>query len=447
MPVVWHTKAIGMRMAQGSAVRISSRGIRFIPNSHTLSIDEKVWKPMKCYTARDALCHLQPRDIIVSSSASSGDDASGRVFRGKVFPNGPYPAFVTQGYGNNKTYTHADGTKTYHRFAYCPETWTGRTVVPARPAISIVAPPSERYDVSLCNLMGVGSEFVYQPKDSTLYECTDPIGSIPLVTASILIIAMMMIVGYNLENILAHSCYERFEAGDHDHDDVADDDDDDDDGKDDGDSDKKQKDTPFSIDLTQDNRKGGAPEAGKKSTSSGSSSSSNSGHKFVVGSMLALLLVSWVPNTASGTLFSTFVTEEDLWAFLVCSIHVGYYIVRIIAELVTIKRSSRVQREDRLPRPINPVLACIFVSLQRMHSSAENPYTGTVAFLMLCWTLHKMSMFDREAEGTVSASNARSSSFEWPSLFISLDIVFDCAVICILVHNGSVIRVRQRTHQ
>jgi hypothetical protein len=72
------------------------------------------------------------------------------------------------------------------------------------------------------------------------------------------------------------------------------------------------------------------------------------------------------------------------------------------------------------------------VAVQRIYGTVDNPYTPTIAFLMLTWVLHKISVFDR----MVRAGTSTSSSLR------ALDIFLDCLVLSLLLFVGVVIQVR-----
>jgi hypothetical protein len=61
VPVVWHQKFFAQRMAAAQAVRINSRGIRFISSQYAvLNIDPKStsWVSVECTSSRQSLCDL-----------------------------------------------------------------------------------------------------------------------------------------------------------------------------------------------------------------------------------------------------------------------------------------------------------------------------------------------------------------------------------------------------
>ena len=103
---------------------------------------------------------------------------------------------------------------------------------------------------------------------------------------------------------------------------------------------------------------------------------------------------------------------------------------------------------SRAPRPINPVLGSISLAVQRIYGSLDNPYTSTITFLLVTWTLHKISMMERSmTRYYVGSCNSNSSQgaqpnpvpFKWASI---LDILLDCVLVSKFLYAGVVIQVR-----
>jgi hypothetical protein len=77
----------------------------------------------------------------------------------------------------------------------CPEIETGRTAI--SPVETLDAVP--QHDISLCNVVGMGADYLFVPLHSRVYVLVDPIGIPALVVLSILIVVMMVIMGHNLQ--------------------------------------------------------------------------------------------------------------------------------------------------------------------------------------------------------------------------------------------------------
>jgi hypothetical protein len=84
----------------------------------------------------------------------------------------------------------------------CPEIATGRTAIP--PLASKDTIPL--YDVSLCNIMGMGTEYLYVPHLRMVYVIADPVGIPALLILSVLIVVIMVIMGHNLQVIMRKAC-------------------------------------------------------------------------------------------------------------------------------------------------------------------------------------------------------------------------------------------------
>jgi hypothetical protein len=90
------------------------------------------------------------------------------------------------------------------------------------------------------------------------------------------------------------------------------------------------------------------------------------------------------------------------------------------------------------------VLASISLAVQRIYGSLDNPYTSTITFLMVTWTLHKISMLERSMNRFYSSSSSGlpvSVPFKWASI---LDILLDCVLVSKFLYTGVVIQVCQK---
>ncbi len=77
----------------------------------------------------------------------------------------------------------------------CPETASGRTAIPPLR----VNHSFPMHDISLCNILGMGADFVFVPATKRLYVLGDPIGIPALVLLGMLIVFMMIMMGHNLQ--------------------------------------------------------------------------------------------------------------------------------------------------------------------------------------------------------------------------------------------------------
>lgn len=93
------------------------------------------------------------------------------------------------------------------RASMCQELHTGRTIVVRLDASSADAAESAAeagstpylHDVSLCNVMGMGADYLYVPYVNRVYVLGDPLGIPAAVILSILVVLMMVVMGHNLQ--------------------------------------------------------------------------------------------------------------------------------------------------------------------------------------------------------------------------------------------------------
>ena len=105
-------------------------------------------------------------------------------------------------------------------------------------------------------------------------------------------------------------------------------------------------------------------------------------------------------------------------------------------------KTALVAASKRAPKPINPVLASIALAVQRIYGSLDNPYTSIITFLMMTWTLHKISMFERSMGRYAGGGGGGVVPFKFASI---MDILLDCVIISKFLYTGVVIQVR--THE
>ena len=183
---------------------------------------------------------------------------------------------------------------------------------------------------------------------------------------------------------------------------------------------------------------------------------------------------SWTARVFSNMFSMPFlVTAEDRDAFVTTTAYVLYYCVRfevgvfihasalladrlaeqIAGHMQQVKtwvwwkrlllganfQTTSTQSVSRAPRPINPVLGSISVAVQRIYGSLDNPYTSTITFLLVTWTLHKISMMERSMARYYDTNNqANKVPFKWASI---LDILLDCVLVSKFLYAGVVIQV------
>lgn len=169
---------------------------------------------------------------------------------------------------------------------------------------------------------------------------------------------------------------------------------------------------------------------------------------------------------------NAFVTREDRASFVASSIYILYYCARMMSRawkhhMPCCAGSGRRGKpgaapSPRIPKPINPVLVCISLAVQRIYGSVDNPYIASITFLMLTWTLHKLSMFERsmimyvpgigslppsDAGGTTTTAATTpgqlcdSVPFRWAGI---VDVTLDCVMVGTLAYDGVMSQVRKK---
>ena len=180
VPVHWHRKAMAVRRAGSQAIRINTRGIRFISASYSSLVlgsspgdsssfhNALGWKGIHCRGSTYGLCEI--------SGGVNGAESL-------VFPNAPHDVYVSSTSGDERIDDFIGSP--------CPETKTNR--------VASTSGDGRRYDISVCNVLGVGNDYVYLPYESMLYVLSEPITFQVLTAISILTVIMAVVLAHNLE--------------------------------------------------------------------------------------------------------------------------------------------------------------------------------------------------------------------------------------------------------
>jgi hypothetical protein len=158
---------------------------------------------------RDALCHLKSQLVDVPTKIAcfryNGKTEEECVpipppYTSRMFPNYPGPVYLTQRDSlqlpvdiGRVLMAGASTTST------CPEPATGRTAIPPIDPMRSSQYPTPFHDVSLCNLMGMGGDYLYIPFVNKVYVLGDPMGVPATIVLGVLIIWMMVVMGHNLQ--------------------------------------------------------------------------------------------------------------------------------------------------------------------------------------------------------------------------------------------------------
>ena len=123
-------------------------------------------------------------------------------YTSRMFPNYPNPVFLTQ---RDSLQLPADVARMLMAgstaMSTCPEPATGRTAIP--PMDPSHAVPF--HDVSLCNLMGMGGDYLFVPFVNKMFALGDPLNAPATIVLGVLIIWMMVVMGHNLQ-VLSGCC-------------------------------------------------------------------------------------------------------------------------------------------------------------------------------------------------------------------------------------------------
>lgn len=249
-PIMWHKGAMGLLMASSEAVRVNSRGIRFISGSFSvLTInshdDGTDWVDSHCQCSRNSMCTMFEQ---------------GGEYASNVFPNFGTPAKMSVGTTPTSPMPDIFDLMEKNR---CPEASTGRSFLIRDDTSPFIM------DVSLCNVVGSGGDFVFLPHKKILYAAFRPISFQIFTAISILTVFMVIILSRNLEISLGSLEEE-----------------------------EKNKTRPTSWPA--------------------------------IACMAALLLLCFFA-TGTWDVLSPFITMEDRFAFITTSVFVVYYILRIFA--------------------------------------------------------------------------------------------------------------------
>lgn len=312
-------------------------------------VDEKdpaKWRNIRCDPSphRDSLC------LLVSKFP-------GATLKSRFLPVYPGAVFVSRiGTGSDiaKDLQRMIAFKEGSLSSSCSDvSASGRTLV----ALSSSSESQQQLDISLCNIIIGGADYLYVPSTNRLYVLFDPLNNVSLFLVSLLVVYLMITMGHNLQVVLGV--------------------------------------------VAQGDSRG-------------------SGGWWTVASMILLLLLSCFFCTSSNSAANAFVTLEDRIAFFGLVAHVVYYCVRISLDLWL--------GDGRRANAVNPMLACIWIAVQKVYGSAENPYSAVLFFVMLTWALHKMSVLCHKL-----LSGIAKGSVAWIRGF---DVMVDSAVLCILVYSG-----------
>jgi hypothetical protein len=169
-PVQWHRQEMFFRLVHSSAVRISARGVRFVPQSHHVVLPSTMWQSSACIMdTTQCLCSIKKGAV-------------------RFLPSFPLPVYMQPPFFLGEAERMAGPN--------CKEGITGRVV-----SVETAANASA-YDISLCNVLSPGAEYVFVPLLGELHLLVDPISNVVLFLLSMLVVYLMVRLGQNLQTIM-----------------------------------------------------------------------------------------------------------------------------------------------------------------------------------------------------------------------------------------------------
>ena len=154
------------------------------------ALQGSMWRSIQCMPSRQSLCNL------ASSYTSSVGGAAATQTISRFLPNYPGPVFLSQ---RDSHLIPADVARMLGT-GHCPESATGRTAIAPQHASDV-----QRHDISLCNVVGLGVDYVFVPFVNRLYALANPVGDVALLFMSLLVVYLMVVVGHNLQTVLGVS--------------------------------------------------------------------------------------------------------------------------------------------------------------------------------------------------------------------------------------------------
>jgi uncharacterized protein YhhL (DUF1145 family) len=174
VPVTWHKKFFAQRMASSQAVRINSKGIRFISSQYSiLKIDPgSGWMQTTCISSTQCLCVLK-----------TDPEFHARLF--PIYGNTVYSSFGVKPIMEENLHTIL--------FSECIEAKTNRVL------------STTSKDISVCDVLGIGGDYLFVPREETLYVLVKPTSVPVLIAISVLTVYMTMVLAHHLESTVNKS--------------------------------------------------------------------------------------------------------------------------------------------------------------------------------------------------------------------------------------------------
>lgn len=213
-----------------------------------------------------------------------------------------------------------------HSLPVCTEAATVRTSIVGNSV-------RKRRDVSLCDVLSGGGDFVYLPVEDTLFFRATPIPFQVFAFISILTVYLAVILAHNMEVMLGS---------------------------------KKERSSILITELV------------------------------VVVQIVLLLFASGVPRSNSWDLFSgvldVFVTTEDRYVSVYLIVYSAYYVVQSLCVAYVAKNNAV---KIGAQTPVNPIITTLTMVAMRVHYTLDNTYTVVATVLIATRLLNKIAQLGR----------------------------------------------------
>lgn len=170
MTLSWHTTYVAQRAASAAAIRVNGKGVRFISALHSKLTLGRGWESFHCSYDVNAMCRLESTLGNVTSRA---------------FPTSPETVYSLMETPNSRNYPAVMPK-------HCPEAKSGRIV------------SDDMRDLSLCDVIGVQADFVYEPHNNVMHISTKSLHLGYVIAMSIATVYIAIVLSTNLD-VLLHS--------------------------------------------------------------------------------------------------------------------------------------------------------------------------------------------------------------------------------------------------
>jgi hypothetical protein len=512
MPLNWHGSFTRKTLSSAGVVRINWTGVRFVHRDqvsmHPLeSLGAHGWKGWQCGASDTALCETILHTVTTIPK---------QALTLRVFPTPdptPDPTAAANTVWGSECETASDdsssssssssssnnnspactGTGVYARlYSELHKMLAGSTCMSYNAGRRLALPElvhnsskvSLLHDISLCNIMETGSDFVYIPSRDMLYTRTDPISTPVFVVLGLLTVAASVMLAQNIERT----------------------------------SEQKKEPSPAEHGATQPVRLQGPTDPLYARISY--ITQAVYGWRQTLGIVSLLVSITCICGIATGVavpLTSVYITWDEVGVHILMSVYIGYHCCRLLATAYVLRTATPEQMHRTIPlasqyhernvaspyhernvttpklqqlclhpfvgrtahvyqqqsrfttamgepcntpqnihngtsafpttalNPINPMLATLWVVAMRVYCTTENPYTVALAAFFAIRLAMKLSAFScRYISTTVVSDPYPFNNLQTGSallcaierVFKTVDIVFDSVVLVVLIDVG-----------